>query len=86
MKKLHFFLVLLMISVIGMFLAYPLSKLAAVFFGNLMLGGEAILQYAFSPPGFWITLVVTFLFGWLASRIPANSAIQIPPHEALSYE
>ena len=71
---------------IGLLLAYPLSKIAAVFFGDLMLGEEAILQYAFSPAGFWITLVVTLLFGWLASRIPANSAIQIPTHEALSYE
>ena len=29
---------------------------------------------------------VTFLFGWLASRIPAKSAIGVPTHKALSYE
>ncbi|MEI6852173.1 MAG: FtsX-like permease family protein [Bacteroidota bacterium] len=71
---------------LGLTLAYPLSKLASVFFGNLMLGKEAVLQYAFSPLGFWITIVVTILFGWLASRFPAKSAIQIPTHKALSYE
>jgi len=71
---------------LGLLLAYPLSKLAAVFFGNLMLGKEVVLQYAFSPLGFWITLVVTILFGWLASRFPARSAIQLPTHKALSYE
>lgn len=71
---------------IGLLLAYPLSKLAALFFGNLMLGEEAVLQYAFSQSGFWITLVVTILFGWLASQIPAKSVIQIPTHKALSYE
>jgi putative ABC transport system permease protein len=71
---------------LGMLLAYPLSKLAALFFGDLMLGEEAVLQYAFNPVGFWVTLVVTLMFGWLASRIPAKSAIKIPTHEALSYE
>ena len=71
---------------LGLLLAYPLSQLAAIFFGNLMLGKEAILQYAFSPSGFWITLLITLLFGWLASRIPAKSAVQIPTHKALSYE
>lgn len=71
---------------IGLLLAYPLSKLAALFFGNLMLGEEAVLRYAFSQSGFWITLVVTILFGWLASQIPAKSVIQISTHKALSYE
>jgi putative ABC transport system permease protein len=72
--------------VIGLILAYPLSQLAAIFFGQLMLGKEAILEYAFSPLGFGITLVVTIVFGWLASRIPARSAVEIPTHKALSYE
>ncbi len=71
---------------LGLLLSWPLSKLAAIFFGNLMLGREAVLQYAFSPTGFVVTVVVTILFGWLASRIPAKSAIDIPTHEALSYE
>ncbi|NVO02044.1 MAG: FtsX-like permease family protein [Bacteroidetes bacterium] len=72
--------------VIGLILAYPLSQLAAIFFGQLMLGKEAILEYAFSPLGFGITLAVTIIFGWLASRIPARSAVEIPTHKALSYE
>jgi ABC-type lipoprotein release transport system permease subunit len=63
-----------------------LSQLAAIFFGNLMLGKEAELEYAFSPLGFLITVVVTLLFGFLASRIPAKSAIRISTQEALSYE
>ena len=71
---------------LGLLLSWPLSKLAAVFFGNLMLGKEAELQFAFSPSGFWTTLAVTFLFGWLASRIPAKSAIGLPTHKALLYE
>ena len=71
---------------VGLLLSYPLSQSAAVLFGNLMLGEEAVLQYAFSPLGFFITLIVTLLFGWLASRIPAKSAVQIPTHRALSYE
>ncbi|MEI6348786.1 MAG: FtsX-like permease family protein [Bacteroidota bacterium] len=72
--------------ILGLIIAYPLSQLAAIFFGNLMLGKEAELEYAFSPLGFLITLVVTLLFGFLASRIPAKSAIRISTQEALSYE
>ncbi len=71
---------------LGLLLSWPLSKLASIFFGNLMLGKEAELGYAFSLPGFWITFAVTILFGWLASRIPAKSAINVPTHKALSYE
>jgi len=71
---------------LGLLFSWPLSKLAAIFFGNLMLGKEAELQYAFSPVGFGITVVVTILFGWLSSKIPAKSAIKVPTHKALSYE
>ena len=70
----------------GLILAWPLSKLAAIFFGNLMLGKEAKLEYAFSVPGFWITVAVTLIFGWMASRFPAKAAIGLPTHKALSYE
>ncbi|MEI6141810.1 MAG: FtsX-like permease family protein, partial [Mariniphaga sp.] len=70
----------------GLLLSWPLSKVAAVFFGNLMLGKEAILQSAFSLSGFLITFAVTILFGWMANRIPAKSAIDVPTHKALSYE
>ena len=72
--------------VLGLTVSYPLSKLAAVFFGNLMLGEEAILDSVFSPLGFWVTIIVTFAFGWLASRVPAGSAVKITTREALAYE
>jgi len=71
---------------IGLILSYPLSQLASIFFGNLILGKEAILEYAFSPLGFVITITTTIIFGWLASRIPAGSAVKISTREALSYE
>jgi len=71
---------------VGLLISYPLTKLAAVFFGRLMLGNDARLEYAFSPSGFFITLAVTLLFGWMASRIPAKSAIKVSTHSALSYE
>jgi putative ABC transport system permease protein len=71
---------------LGLLLAWPLSRVAAVFFGKLMLGEGAVLRYAFSGEGFTITLVTTLVFGWLASRIPARRAIQIPTRDALAYE
>ncbi len=71
---------------LGLLLAVPLSMAAAPFFGTLMLGEGALLRYAFSPLGFWITLVTTILFGWLASRIPARRAIRVSTREALAYE
>lgn len=72
--------------IIGLILSYPLSKLASVFFGNLMIGEEAILEYAFSPLGFLITIGVTIIFGWLASRLPAGTALKKSTREALAYE
>jgi len=71
---------------LGIIISYPLSKVASVFFGNLMLGEEAVLQYAFSPLGFAVTLGVTISFGWLASRIPARNAVKTSTREALDYE
>lgn len=71
---------------IGLILSYPLSQLASVFFGNLMLGENAVLSYAFSPLGFIITIGITIAFGWLASRIPAVNAVKITTRDALSYE
>ena len=71
---------------LGLVFSYPLSRIAAMFFGKLMLGNDARLEYAFSPSGFFITLAVTLLFGWLASRFPARSAIRVSTHKALSYE
>ncbi|MBI2752105.1 MAG: ABC transporter permease [Betaproteobacteria bacterium] len=72
--------------VLGLLLAWPLSKVAAVFFGTLMLGEGAVLRYAFSGAGFLITLVTALIFGWLASRVPARFAIQVSTRDALSYE
>ena len=80
------FIVSVLSIVLGVILAYPLSKIAAVFFGDLMLGNEAVLKYSFSPTGFWVTLCVTIIFAWMASMIPAKSAIKTPTHKALSYE
>jgi len=71
---------------IGLILSYPLSQLASIFFGNLMLGEKAVLAYAFSPLGFAITIVTTISFGWLASRIPALNAVKLSTRDALSYE
>jgi len=33
-----------------------------------------------------ITLLATLVFGWLASRIPARRALQVPTRDALAYE
>ena len=61
------------ISIIsGLLLAWPLSSVASRFFGNLILGANTSLDYAFSYPGLMITVVVILIFGWLASRIPAR--------------
>lgn len=72
--------------VLGLLLAWPLSMVASVFFGTLMLGEGAALRYAFSGEGFLITLVTTLIFGWLASRVPARRAIQVSTRDALAYE
>jgi ABC-type antimicrobial peptide transport system permease subunit len=72
--------------VLGLLLAWPLSLLASVFFGKLMLGDGAALRYALSTEGFWIVLCTTLAFGWLASRVPARRAIRISTSEALAYD
>lgn len=72
--------------VAGLALSLPLSYYAAEFFGELILGHGIPLKFAFSQIGFAITLALTLLFGWLASRIPARKAIAISTREALSYE
>lgn len=71
---------------IGLLLSLPLSLYAAKFFGKLILGHDVSLRFAFSHSGFAITLLVTLVFGWLASRIPARKAVSISNREALSYE
>jgi putative ABC transport system permease protein len=70
----------------GLLLSLPLSFYAARFFGELILGQGISLQFAFSQQGFALTLVITLVFGWLASRIPARKAIAISTREALNYE
>ncbi len=71
---------------LGLLLSLPLSIAASPFFGSLMLGDGAMLRTAFSAHGFWVTLVATISFGWLASRIPARRAIRVSTREALAYE
>ena len=70
----------------GILLALPLSAYGAKFFGELILGENTPLDFAFSPLGFAITLVVTLAFGYIASRIPANKATKISVREAIAYE
>ncbi|HEY5997866.1 MAG TPA: ABC transporter permease [bacterium] len=71
---------------LGLLGSWPLSIVAASFFGNLVLGKGATLQAAFSVSGFGITLVTTLIFGFLASRIPAQRAVSVSTREALAYE
>jgi putative ABC transport system permease protein len=70
----------------GLALSWPLSLVASSFFGSLMLGEGAILRFALAPWGLAITAIVTLLFGWLASRLPAHAALGIPTRSALAYE
>ena len=72
--------------VIGLALAQPLSVYACDFFGRLMLGEGSSLTYVISELGFLVTVGFTLVFSWFASRIPARSAVNIPTHQALSYE
>lgn len=69
---------------LGLLLSWPLSIIAAKFFGYLML--DVALRPAFSHTGFVITLIATIVFGWLASRIPAQRAVSVSTREALAYE
>jgi putative ABC transport system permease protein len=71
--------------VLGLLLAWPLSKAACATFGTLMLGEGASLRYTFSVQGFVITLATTLLFGWSASRGPARRAVAVSTREALAY-
>ncbi|MES0489850.1 MAG: FtsX-like permease family protein [Leptospirales bacterium] len=71
---------------LGLLFSLPLSYFASIFFGELILGDETRLDFTFSFMGFVITFFVTFIFGWLASRIPARKAIKVSTREALAYE
>jgi ABC-type lipoprotein release transport system permease subunit len=51
-----------------------------------MLGEGAVLRFALDPWGLAITAMVTLLFGWLASRLPARAALGITTRSALAYE
>lgn len=70
----------------GLLLAWPLSQLAAVFFGQLMLGDGAALRMAISGDGLAIVLATTLVFGWAASGVPARGAIRVSTRDALAYE
>ncbi len=71
---------------VGLALALPMSAIAAGFFGELILGENAPLDFAFSNMGFAITLVITLAFGYIASRIPASKATRITVRQAIAYE
>lgn len=70
---------------LGMIISFPLSKTAAVFFGHLMLGETTTMQLSVNGLGIFITLSVTALAGWLASRLPARIALKQSTLSALSY-
>jgi putative ABC transport system permease protein len=70
---------------LGLLIAQPLSGVASVLFGRLMLGEGATLRYAFSLQGFAIAACTTLLFGLMASRIPARTALRTTTQEALDY-
>ena len=70
--------------IVGLLLSWPLSIIAAKFFGKLMLDVE--LRPTFSGTGLVITLVATLVFGWLSSRIPGRRAVNVSTREALMYE
>lgn len=80
----------MMVSVVsivaGIILSWPLSVLAATYFGYLILRARTSLEFSFSSTGFLITLALTMIFGWLASRIPARRAVSVSTRKALSYE
>lgn len=80
------FMVSALSVLLGILLALPLSTYGAKFFGTLILGENTPLDFAFSPMGFAITLIVTLAFGYIASRIPANKAVKITVREAIAYE
>lgn len=71
---------------LGLLFSWPLSRAAALVFGRLMLGQGATLRLALSPRGIAITVVVSVVFGLLATRIPAGAAVRISTREALAYE
>ena len=79
-------IVVLLSILLGLSISYPLSQVASVFFGHLMLGEEAELELVFSSAGIWVTIVVAMTFGWVASRRTAKLALTISTREALAYE
>jgi len=79
------FIVAALSVAVGLLLALPMSSLAATFFGELILGENTPLDFAFSQTGFGITLVVTLLFGYIASRAPASKATRVTVREAIAY-
>jgi len=72
--------------VCGICLSFPLSTYAAKYFGNLILGHQISLHFAFSAQGLIITLLTMLVFGWMASRFPARKALTVSTREALCYE
>ncbi len=80
------FIVVLVSVLLGLALSYPLSQIASIFFGHLMLGEEAELELVLSGSGIVITILTTLIFGWLASRRTARLALTLSTREALAYE
>lgn len=70
----------------GLVLALPLTRAAATFFGELMLGEGAALEPVISGPGVAVTVLVTFAFGLVASWLPARRALRVVTKDALAWE
>jgi putative ABC transport system permease protein len=80
------FIIVALGVVAGLLMAMPMSALAAEFFGELILGEDTPLDFAFSQLGLVVTLIVTGSFGYIASRAPANKAIKTTVRQAIAYE
>jgi putative ABC transport system permease protein len=80
-------LIVVFISILlGLIISYPLSQVASSFFGQLMLGEEAILELALSKAGIVITVSTAVIFGWLSCRRTAKIALTVTTGQALAYE
>jgi len=70
--------------ILAVLLSWPLSKYISTTFGETFF--EAPLQFAISPPGMIIWLLLAIFFATLASFYPAWSASQLTVRQTLAYE
>ena len=63
----------------GVLLAVPLTAGATTFFGALMLGDGARLEFAWSATGLGVTLLTTFSFGGWRAGFQRATRFASPP-------